>query len=204
MAEDKKSAVVYADWINTFEALDDTEAGRLIKHFFRYINDRSPEAPDRLTQIAFEPIKQQLKRDLVKYEEKKGKWSEAGQRSAEARRLKKQTSISVVTPQPTIVSNDSNPGFFNIGMKKYMYPVSKYVLDELQIHTNAFMASVKPITIEEVLKIMDVQYCGYNFNNHNHVLKSFDKIARDLKDGKKQYSNEPVTRVQIMPKRITE
>lgn len=73
MAENKKSVLVYVDWISTFEELEDIEAGKLIKHFFRYINDRHPEAPDRLTKLMFEPIKQSLKRDLVKYEEIRNK-----------------------------------------------------------------------------------------------------------------------------------
>ena len=68
MAENKKSVLVYIDWISTFEELDDIEAGKLIKHFFRYVNDQHPEPPDRLTKLMFEPIKQSLKRDLVKYE----------------------------------------------------------------------------------------------------------------------------------------
>jgi hypothetical protein len=70
MAENKKSILVYADWINIFQELEDAEAGKLIKHFFQYINDLNPEAPDRLTKLLFEPIKQTLKRDLVKYEGK--------------------------------------------------------------------------------------------------------------------------------------
>ena len=72
MAENKSGIIVYADWINVFEELEDIEAGKLIKHFFRYVNDLNPEAPDRLTKIAFEPIKQSLKRDLEKWENKKG------------------------------------------------------------------------------------------------------------------------------------
>jgi len=66
MAENKKKIVVYADWIETFEALEDDEAGRLAKHLFRYVNDMNPTS-DKLTEIAFTPIKQTLKRDLKKY-----------------------------------------------------------------------------------------------------------------------------------------
>lgn len=68
MAEGKNKIIVYKDWIGTFESLTDDEAGKLIKHFFRYVNDLNPEAPDRITSIAFEPIKQTLKRDLKNYE----------------------------------------------------------------------------------------------------------------------------------------
>lgn len=68
MAEGKNKIIVYRDWITTFDSLNDDEAGRLIKHFFRYINDLNPEPPDRLTGLLFEPIKQTLKRDLKMYE----------------------------------------------------------------------------------------------------------------------------------------
>ena len=94
MAENKKSIIVYADWINKFEELDDDEAGRLIKHFFRYVNDLNPEYPDRTTKLMFIDIKATLKRDLIKWEDKAPQRIEkarvAGLASAEARKLKKQ------------------------------------------------------------------------------------------------------------------
>ena len=68
MAKDKKSVLIYVDWIATFNKLEDDEAGRLIKHFFSYVNDLNPVS-DRLTELLFEPIKQQLKRDLKAYEQ---------------------------------------------------------------------------------------------------------------------------------------
>ncbi len=80
MAENKKKVIVYADWIHIFEKLKDAEAGKLIKHFFRYINDENPVAPNRLTELTFEPIKQTLKRDLVAYNEKKSKNSESAKK----------------------------------------------------------------------------------------------------------------------------
>lgn len=70
MAQGKKSFVFYTEWEELFEALNDEEAGKLIKHVLRYVNDKEPQAPDRLTDISFIPIKQTLKRDLKKYEEK--------------------------------------------------------------------------------------------------------------------------------------
>lgn len=79
MAEDKKGIIIYADWIHTFMQLTDQEAGVLIKHFFMYVNDMNPEPPDKLTKIAFEPIKQQLKRDLAKWNGAKELRSESGQ-----------------------------------------------------------------------------------------------------------------------------
>jgi len=94
MAENKKSIIVYADWIDKFEELEDDEAGRLIKHFFRYVNDKNPEYPDRTTKLMFIDIKNTLKRDLDKWEDKSPQRIEkariAGLASAEARKLKKE------------------------------------------------------------------------------------------------------------------
>jgi hypothetical protein len=68
MAENKKSFVAYCDWEETFEELSDEEAGKLVKHLFKYVNDKNPETSDKLTKMCFIPIKQSLKRDLKKYE----------------------------------------------------------------------------------------------------------------------------------------
>jgi predicted RNA-binding protein with RPS1 domain len=84
MAKDKKTIVIYADYLATFDKLTDEEAGRLIKHLLRYVNDLNPES-DRMTQLLFEPMRQQLKRDLEKWEQVKGKRSESGKAGANKR-----------------------------------------------------------------------------------------------------------------------
>lgn len=70
MAEGKKSVLLYCDLIHTVEPLTDEEAGKLFKHYLRYINDQNPCSEDRLITLLFEPIKQNLKRDLKKWESK--------------------------------------------------------------------------------------------------------------------------------------
>lgn len=85
MATDKKSVLLYCDIIHTVEELDDVDAGLLFKHYLRYINDQDPEPPSKLIKIVFEPIKQNLKRDLIKWEEKMQGRSIAGKAGAEAR-----------------------------------------------------------------------------------------------------------------------
>ena len=49
-----------------FEKLNDEQAGKLIKHIFSYCADENPEA-EFIIDIAFEGIRQALKRDLIKY-----------------------------------------------------------------------------------------------------------------------------------------
>lgn len=69
MAKGKKSFVLYTDLIEIVEELTDDEAGLLFKTILRYVNDLDPEIPKEI-KLAFIPIKQDLKRDLKKYEEK--------------------------------------------------------------------------------------------------------------------------------------
>lgn len=82
MAENKKSFILYCDLINTINKLPDDKAGKLFKIILSYVNDENPTIDDILVDIAFEPIKLQLKRDLKKWDESLGKKSSAGVVSA--------------------------------------------------------------------------------------------------------------------------
>lgn len=93
MAENKKSFILYADLIETVDKIPDAKAGKLLKTILAYVNDRNPniEELDILVQVAFEPIKQQLKRDLRDWEAKRVRRMEAGKlggiKSGESRRV---------------------------------------------------------------------------------------------------------------------
>ena len=65
MAENKKSFILYSDQRGIFNKLSNEQAGELIKHIYSYVNDEDPEG-NFITELAFESIKQQLKRDLIK------------------------------------------------------------------------------------------------------------------------------------------
>ncbi|MHB1106564.1 MAG: DUF6291 domain-containing protein [Lutibacter sp.] len=67
MADNKKSFVLYADLLNVVEKLPDQIAGKLFKIILQYVNDKEVFTDDLLLEIAFEPIKLQLIRDLKKY-----------------------------------------------------------------------------------------------------------------------------------------
>ena len=86
----KKSFILYCDQIGLFKKLPDEQAGKLIKIIFDYVNDLNPEINDVLLDVAFDPIKLQLKRDLQKWEGIRKSRSDAGKASAEARKLKKE------------------------------------------------------------------------------------------------------------------
>lgn len=70
MAENKKSVLLYCDLIHTVEKMDNETAGEFFKHYLRYINDLNPKSDNPIVDITFEAVKQNLKRDLVKWEER--------------------------------------------------------------------------------------------------------------------------------------
>lgn len=101
MAEGKKSFLLYTDIQHVVAKLTDVEAGQLFKHLLAYVNDENPTAPTYLIEIVFEPIKQSLKRDLVKYSGIKESRSYAGKLSAEKRKQNLTNSTSVKSVEQT-------------------------------------------------------------------------------------------------------
>ena len=81
----KKSFILYNDIYETVKLLSNEKSGKLFKIILSYVNDENPVIDDRLLKIAFEPIKQQLKRDLVVWKDKKNIRAEAGRKGGLAK-----------------------------------------------------------------------------------------------------------------------
>ena len=114
MAENKTSFVLYSDQRTLIDLLSNEQAGKLLKHIYAYVNDENPICEDVLINVAFEPIKQQFKRDLKKWERTKESRSKAGLASAEARKNKQNstnsTNVKCVqqsSTNPTVNVNDN-------------------------------------------------------------------------------------------------
>lgn len=120
MAENKKSIIVYADWMELFDALQDDEAGRLIKHFFRYVNDLDPKAPDRITELSFIQIKQSLKRDLKKYENYINKQKTNGLKGGRPKAKETQITQPFIS-EPKKADSDSDSDSVNDSETKKLY-----------------------------------------------------------------------------------
>jgi hypothetical protein len=156
MAENKKSFIAYADWITVIKklVLRDREkgtnyAGELFLHILEYVNDNEPIPIDFIIEMAFEPIKLSLKRDLEKYEKIRQKRSEAGKASADKRQQKAThvESVEQTSTNQTVSVNDSvsvsdnvneenkrkgvNPSFSEVEIygkeKGYDIPVQKII-----------------------------------------------------------------------------
>jgi hypothetical protein len=163
MADKKNKVIVYKDWISTFDKLSDDEAGKLIKHFFQYINDLNPESDDRLITLLFEPIKQTLKRDLKAYEARCDKNKE----SVEKRWNESNTNVTDkvqpntneykrIQPNTKHTDNDSdndsdNDNEKNISVSESAHALIKFIKDKCPQ-----VAKMKyPLTLEESERLVN-------------------------------------------------
>ena len=109
MAENKKSFILYADQRTIIDLLPNELAGILLKHIYAYVNDENPICENPLVNLAFEPIKLQLKRDLIKWSETRIGRSKAGIASAEARRNKTEQESTNLTNVDFVQQTSTNP-----------------------------------------------------------------------------------------------
>jgi hypothetical protein len=171
MAENKKSFILYCDQKGVWDKLDDAQAGRLIKHIISYVNDDNPVAPDFITELAFEPIKQSLKRDLKKWENQQEQRSEAGKRSAEVRKRNAQ----LAERDSTTVNERSISSTVNGS-------VSVNVNDSVNVKDDG----MKPPSLEEVISYFDEN--GYTKESATKMFEYYEESrkpsGRVWKDGR--------------------
>lgn len=181
MAANKRGFVLYADQKLIFDDLTNDEAGILIKHIFSYVNDENPKLEDRLLDMAFKPIKLQLKRDLVKYQEVKEKRSLAGQKSAEIKKqqaLTKSTSVENVeqgATKSTVIDNGNvNGNVINIVEQFFIdFENGSHIVEMSRIQKIS-IDSIK-IKLKEFRTVASTEYVSYGkFIDHfrNWFLKN--------------------------------
>lgn len=86
-----KSFVLYADYATFLAVLDDAQKGQVFQQIFDYVNNRTELlTEDKMVLMAWLQIKNNLDRDLEKWEEVRLKRSAAGKASAEARQRQKE------------------------------------------------------------------------------------------------------------------
>lgn len=111
MADNKKSFILYCDLIHTVSKMPDDKAGELFKHILKYVNDENPVTDDLIIQLTFEPIKQQLKRDLQSWESVRGVRSDNGRlgglKSGEARRKQKEANEASASKSKQSEANEA-------------------------------------------------------------------------------------------------
>lgn len=198
MADNKKSFVLYCDIIKTVDILPNETAGELFKHILSYVNDEEPQTDNMLVKLAFEPIKQQLKRDLEKWEEIKVKRSEAGKKSA-AKRNKNQQKQQVLTSVKSVEQTLTNPTVndnvnvtvnVNVNDIEYIYslypskcPVQNRSLGKTAKNKKQIEKHLNTKTKEELENII-VSYIE-DCKNNKVYLKNFSSLLNNLPEVEK-------------------
>ena len=164
MAENKKSFILYCDQKGLWDKLSNEQAGLLIKHVIAYVNDENPIAPDFITELAFEPIKASLKRDLIRWDETREKRVIAGQASAEARRNKSQQvltrveSVEHTSTNSTVSVNVNGNVSVNGNVRKKSLEVSQPphpLITWIQTNTPKVQKLKQPLTNDECTKLLE-------------------------------------------------
>jgi hypothetical protein len=159
MAEDKISFVLYSDQRGQFDKLNDEQAGQLIKHIFAYVNLEHPVG-DFITELAFEPIRTQLKRDKKKWESVIEKRSDAGKASAAARKNKRQQASTKATHVESVETNSTNPTVSVNGS------VNVTVSDNVNVNEITTKPLVQNRYAQDVIDC--VKNCLEHFDGHLH------------------------------------
>lgn len=190
MATDKKGFILYADQISLFEALTDYEAGQLIKYIFKYITDQDPiQSDNRIVEMAFIPIKLQLKRDLKIWESKIKQRSEAGKASALSRSTKSTSVKSRSTKSTVIVSvNDNVNVKDNVSVNQLAqwfkdFPNSSDLEDFAR--TSKYDIEQLKLKVEEFKKYAEITYPTYSkfvFHFKRWLLKNPITVKKSAKE----------------------
>lgn len=199
MATGKKSFVLYSDLIHTIEKMPSEKAGDLFKHILRYVNDLNPVVEDLIIELTFEPIKQQLKRDLEKWvKEIKPQRSESGRlggiKSGEARRskMKQNEANASITKQ-----NEANEAVnVNVNVNDILYIEPKQPLHELQIFVNNNLPNVSKLKTqlsfkdcENILmehKIEAIKELLMKMENYKELTKKYNSVNLTIRNWAKK------------------
>ena len=130
MAKNKKSFILYTDQSGVFKQLPDEIAGKLIKHIFAYVNDENPICDDLIINIAFEPIKQSLKRDLKRYEEYIEKQSVNGSKGGRPKKAIESQKTQAFFEKPKKTDNDNVNDNVNVNVKRFIKPSIEQIQKE--------------------------------------------------------------------------
>jgi uncharacterized phage protein (TIGR02220 family) len=149
MAENKKSFILYADLINIVSKLPKEKAGELFLHILEYVNDLDPVTDDLLLQIAFEPVKLSLKRDLKRYENYIDKQRENGLKGG--RPLKSETQITQAFLEKPKKADSVSDSVSDTSIKSIYNPSDARSIDPIKFIT--FFNSIRNTKYQATAKV---------------------------------------------------
>jgi len=190
MAENKKSFILYCDIIHTVKKLPKDKQADLFVHILEYVNDMNPKTDDFVVEIAFEPIKQALKRDLEKYEKIKQRNAENGKTGGRPKKAIEDEQVeSVKENKPKkpsgLIGNPKNPS------------------EPKKADIGIGIDSVIDIGIEsdiEKEKTKDINIVSHETKTNNEAFEKFnkwvDENATNVRRIKNQITEEQFTKLK--------
>jgi Family of unknown function (DUF6291) len=152
VANGKKSFIAYCSWMEIFDELSDEEAGQLVKHLFKYVNDLDPVCEDKLIRTNFISIRQSLKRDLKKWDKYIEKQTINGQKGGRPKKPKEtqETQAFILKPKKADSVSDS----VNASTKEQFMIFKSLISEEAHVlwRESLYMKhKLKPQTLELIL-----------------------------------------------------
>jgi len=189
MAKDKKSFLLYCDLIHTVKKMPKEMAGELFLHILQYVNDENPTSENLMIELTFEPIKHQLKRDLVKYEAIRLKNVENARKRWDKKDANECERIPSVTKN---ADNDTdNDTVIILDNKENLEPTNQSQKIIQRNETYKTQCETDTIWIENIYmkKIVahgKITFALKDFNTH---LVATGELKHDLKDYKTHFTN---------------
>ena len=182
MAEGKKSFLLYCDLIHTVKKLPKDKQAELFIHILEYVNDMNPTTEDMLLEIAFEPIKQGLKRDLKKYEKIVERNQINGKLGGRPPKPKKPSGLKGNPKNPSEPKKADNDNDSDIDSVINNDVYSKKLVDNKEVHG----MFIEGLYMRHRIKKGNL---GKLLKQFNTQLMTDEKIHINLEEYKKHFSN---------------
>jgi hypothetical protein len=206
MATGKKSFVLYTDLIHTVNKLPDEVAGKLFKVILSYVNDENPTTEDVMVDVVFEHIKQQLKRDLLKYEDRAERSRLNGTLGGRPKNPKEPKEPSGLNGNPTEPRKpDSDSDSDSVNVSDSVSVIKNPLVIWIEKHTPRVQQLKHPITNEEaerIIKDFDKAITKDVFeamNNHKVLLKNYLSANQTFRIWAKKRVADTVSTSKFIP-----
>ncbi len=173
MADNKKAFILYTDQKEIFEQLPLEKRGELISIIFSYVNDENPTVEDPILKMAFTLIKQVLKRDLIKWEERAGRSRNNGSKGGRPKNPTKPKKPNGLNdnpdePKKPVIVND----IVNVNVTDIV------IVKESVINSHSW---IEQICMKKRLELNDVKQYLTLFLDDLELKADLDKPEKDIK-----------------------
>lgn len=186
MADSKKSVILYCDLIHTIEKMDNETAGEFFKHYLRYVNDLKPKTENLLVELTFESVKQNLKRDLNRWDSIKLKRVEAGRIGGKKRAERFKQNQANVASAKILKQNQANQAVNgNVNVNDNVNVINnkdEYASNGFSFRKSLCDLGIKKELVNDFLKNRKLKRLANTETAFRNLKIEFEKTGKDLND----------------------